>query len=249
MLKYKFPADVEAFTAGKGEELPYAVLQPHQVHLDKIVVIDEDFIKSLQEEGATLDSDEARERLQSVDALVTNLPETPIGVRTADCVPVLLYDPENKVVAAIHCGWRGTVQKLSQKTISVMRERFSTDPAKLFAAIGPSISVDAFQVGEEVVKTFEKAGFPMEQICEIRHGEEPLSALAEAIIPRQMRNGYHIDLWKANSWLLTEVGVDPHNIEVSGICTYQHFDKYYSARKEGNQKGLRNINFIKLVHK
>lgn len=212
--------------------LPYAVLQPHQVHLDKIVVVE--------------DREMNRKQLDGVDALVTRLRDFAIGVRTADCVPVLLYDPQQEVVAAIHCGWRGTVQKLSQKAIKLMQERFGTESKNILAVIGPSISVDAFQVGQEVVAEFEKSGFPMQDILEIRSGEEELSDEICAKIPAAMLDGYHIDLWKSNQWLLTEMGVRTENIEISGICTYLNADKLYSARKDGNQKGFRNINFIKL---
>lgn len=230
MIRYHFPKEIEAFTAGKNEALPYEVLQPHQVHLDRIVVVEEPGM--------------SREQLEGVDALVTRLKGFAIGVRTADCVPVLLYDPEHQAVAAIHCGWRGTVQKLSQKCIQLMKDRFGTQPEQIHAAIGPSISADAFQVGEEVVEAFAEAGFPIEEIAEYR---SPKMSIEDPDIPERMREGHHIDLWKANCWLLTSLGVKSENIEVSGLCTYRHADTLYSARKEGNQKGLRNINFIKLL--
>lgn len=232
MLQYPFPSHVEAFTTGKNEPLPYAVLQPHQVHLDKIVVVEDPLM--------------SREELEGVDALVTQLKDFAIGVRTADCVPVLLYDARHQVVAAIHCGWRGTVQKLSQKCISLMEERFGTCAHELVAAIGPSISSDAFQVGQEVVDAFAEAGFPMHEIHELRTGKECISTEAQSTIPLRMLDGHHLDLWKANAWLLTEMGLLSENIHICGICTYVHADTLYSARKDGNQKGLRNINFIRI---
>ena len=137
----------------RNEQLPYPTLQPHQVHDDKIMVVER--------------TDMTRDDLEGIDALVTALPDYAIAVRTADCVPVLLYDPVYKVIAAIHSGWRGTVARISQKTIRLMTERFGTNPSDLVAVIGPSIGPDSFQVGKEVADEFSAAQFPMNQILEI----------------------------------------------------------------------------------
>ena len=144
--------------------------------------------------------------MEGVDALVTNVPDVCVAVSTADCVPVLLYAPDRKVVAAVHAGWRGTVLHIARKAASLMIEAYDCDPAQLVAGIGPSISQAAFEVGEEVVKAFQMAGFPMERI--LRRNAETQKA--------------HIDLWETNRLQLLEAGLLSEHIEIAGICTYIH---------------------------
>jgi len=176
-----------------------------------------------------------REQLEGVDALMTDVPGVAISVRTADCIPVLLYDPVHKAIAAVHDGWRGTVQRLSQKVIAVMQSRYGTVPSDLKAVIGPGIGPESFQVGQEVADAFASAGFPMDQILKDCGPKAPTT-------DNPMNGGLHIDLWRANEWLLQEVGVK--SIQIAGICTYKN-DRYFSARREGTKCG-RIINCIKL---
>ena len=220
-MHYNISPYIDAFSTMRNEELPYPTLQPHQVHDDKIVVVER--------------TDMTRDDLEGIDALITALPDYAIAVRTADCVPVLLYDPLRQVIAAIHSGWRGTVKRISQKTIRLMTERFGTNPSDLMAVIGPSIGPDSFQVGKEVADEFLAARFPMDDILSDR-GEK---------VEGTMQGGIHIDLWQANKWLLTQLGVKPQNIQVAGICTYED-GRFFSARREGAACG-RIINAIKLL--
>lgn len=119
-------------------------------------------------------------RCTGKDALVTNIPGICIAVSTADCVPVLVYAPDKKVVAAIHAGWRGTVKQIVAKTIRCMADRYSCDPALMMAGIAPSISKEAFEVGEEVVDAFRETRVDMNRIME-----------------RNAQTGKaHIDLWR-----------------------------------------------------
>lgn len=167
--------------------------------------------------------------MQGVDALIANLVDCPIAVRTADCVPILLYDPIKKVVAAVHSGWRGTVLKIVGKVIGKMQESFGFNPNDLHAVIGPSISASCFSVHDDVRSAFENASFPMGDICNL-YGSDT----------------YLIDLWKANQWLLETSGVKPTNIHVSEICTFVHHDEFYSARYEHDNKCGCNINIIRM---
>ena len=148
-MEYKIADGVVAFSTEREEELPFYVVQPHQVHGCEIREV--------------LDPMTTRQELEGVDALITNVPGVAISVRTADCIPVLLYDPVNRAVAAVHDGWRGTVQRLSQKVVSEMQRRYGTRPGDLKAVIGPGIGPESFQVGQEVVDAFADAGFPMAQ--------------------------------------------------------------------------------------
>ena len=222
-MKYNIADNVTAFSTERDEELPFYVVQPHQVHGCEIREV--------------LRADTTRDELEGVDALVTDVPGVAISVRTADCIPVLMYDPVHKAIAAVHDGWRGTVQRLSQKVISFMHERYGTCAADVFAVIGPGIGPDSFQVGQEVVNEFASAGFPMAEILSDRGPKAPTAS-------DPMAGGLHIDLWRANEWLLQEAGVS--DIQVAGICTYKNNDRYFSARREGTKCG-RIINCIKMT--
>lgn len=224
-MYYDIAEGVEAFSTERDEVLPFYVVQPHQVHGCVIREVTNPLTP--------------REELDGVDALVTNVPGVAISVRTADCIPLLLYDPVHKAVAAVHDGWRGTVQRLSQKVIAEMGRRYGTEAADLLAVIGPGIGPESFQVGQEVVDAFAEAGFTMEQILRDCGPKSPTA-------DNPMAGGLHIDLWKANQWLLEEVGVQVSNIQVTGICTYINNDRFYSARREGIKCG-RIINCIKIL--
>ena len=103
--------------------------------------------------------------LHGVDALTTDLKNVCIGVKTADCIPVLIYEERMGVIAAVHAGWKGTVQRIVEKNIDVLKEYYGIKPENLKAVIGPGISLESFEVGNEVYEEFEKAGFPMGQIA------------------------------------------------------------------------------------
>ncbi len=221
LLKYDLGPGAEAFSTRRDAELPYPVIQGRQVHDSRVAVIDR--------------PDLSGEDLDGYDAFITNLQRVAIGVRTADCVPVLLYDPTKRVVAAIHAGWKGTVMHISQKAINVMAQRYRCRPEDLRAVIGPGIGPDSFQVGEEVAEHFKKAGFPIERIWSFRgHGDGT-----------PMSGGHHIDLFEANRWLLEDAGVPSAGIQVTGIDTYTD-ESFFSARREGVRCG-RIINAIRLV--
>lgn len=168
------------------------------------------------------------EELQDVDAVVTHLKDFCLCVSTADCVPVLLYDKENQVIAAIHAGWRGTVGRIVEKTIEVMRIQYGTEGEDLVACIGPSISLESFEVGDEVYAAFEEAGFDMARIA--RRYEK-----------------WHLDLWEANRMQLLANGVLPEHVEVAGICTFQRHEDFFSARRLGIKSG-RILSGIMLCH-
>ena len=225
LLKYSMGAGVEAFSTERDSVLPYFVVQPHQVHGTEIREVTNPLT--------------TRDELEGVDALVTNAAGVAISVRTADCIPVLLYDPVCKAVAAVHAGWRGTVLHISCKVIERMRELYGTEAADLQAVIGPGIGPESFQVGQEVVDEFAAAGFPMELILRDCGPKAPTEQ-------NPMQGGLHIDLWKANRWLLEQAGVKTENIQVAGICTYRNNDRFFSARREGIKCG-RIINCIKLL--
>ena len=221
LLRYDLGEGAEAFTAGRDTALPYPVVQGHQVHGSRVAIVDRP--------GMT------REDLEGYDAFITNLPGVAIGARTADCVPVLLFDQVKRVVAAVHAGWKGTVLRVSHNTLDMMAREFGCEPACFSAVIGPAIGPDSFQVGEEVALKFKQEGFPIDRIWSFR-GQGDGSP---------MSGGHHIDLFEANRWLLEEAGVLPERIQVFPIDTFTDIS-FYSARREGAACG-RNINSIKLI--
>jgi len=186
------------------------LIMPHQVHLTKTVQIDNSFL--------TLNTTERQEALEGVDALMTNLSGVFIGVSTADCIPVLLYDKEKHAVCAIHAGWRGTVKRIVMKAVESMTAAYGTNPKQLTAQIGPGISLDSFEVGDEVYDSFAKEGFNMSAIS-------------------RKEEKWHINLPECNRLQLMVSGLEFQNIKVSSVCTYKQADDYFSARRLGINSG------------
>lgn len=220
LLKYNLGEGVEAFSTQRNAALPYPVIQGHQVHWNQVAIVDRP--------GMT------REELEGYDAFVTNKPGVAIGVRTADCVPILMYDPVNQAVAAVHSGWKGTILHISQGVIAAMRQEFGTKAEDLKVAMGPAIGPDSFQVGVEVAEKFKASGFPMDLVWSFRGPGDG----------SPMSGGHHIDLFKANRWLLEQAGVLAASIQETGIDTYTT-PAFFSARREGFDCG-RTINAIML---
>jgi len=186
------------------------IVMPHQVHGTEIRHIAADFIG--------LPAETKRLVLEGVDAVMTNESGICVGVSTADCIPIILYDAAKHAVAAVHAGWRGTLQRIVRKTIEAMRLTYGSAPADLKAVIGPGISVGAFEVGNEVYEQFCAAGFDMEPIS--RHEDK-----------------WHIDLPECNRRQLMACGVAEGGILMSGICTYSNPSDCFSARRLGANSG------------
>ena len=159
--------------------------------------------------------------LEETDGLICNLRGVCIGVNTADCLPVLLYDPINHAAAAIHAGWRGLASRIVTKGIEMMMRDFGSMASDLVCAVGPAISAKIYEVGDELKPQFAQAGFPIEEI----------------FIDRIDWAKSHLSLQRAIKWELLTCGIKETNIEISGVCTYQNSDKYFSARRLGIDSG------------
>ncbi|HYG01451.1 MAG TPA: peptidoglycan editing factor PgeF [Chryseosolibacter sp.] len=155
-----------------------------------------------------------KDELLETDALVTNEPGLCIAVMSADCVTILLYDSVNRAVGAVHSGWRGTVARILEKTLGMMKQEFGTTGADVWAGIGPSVCQDSYEVGAEVVAEVESA-----------FGKDN-----NLTIP-QSQGKAKLDLWKANKIQLLDFGLQEHRIETSGLCTVKNNNHFYSARK------------------
>lgn len=195
---------------------PIELVIPRQTHDTQVRVIDALYIDMYMQEYR--DPMEIPESLKGVDALVTDIPGYCLCISTADCVPVMLYDARKQVIAAIHAGWRGTVGRIVEKVFAMMEEKYGSEGKDIVACIGPSISLDAFEVGEEVYEAFQTAGFDMHRIA-------------------RKKEKWHIDLWEANRLQLLDCGLEEQNIEVSAICTYRNETDFFSARRLGIRSG------------
>jgi YfiH family protein len=165
-------------------------------------------------------SDIPENEIKETDALVTNKTGICLCVQTADCVPILLFDPINNVIAAVHAGWRGTVKKIVEIAVQKMVQKYKSSSENIVAAIGPSISADIYEVGNEVVEEVKKS-IPN----------------AELLLHKNSSGKYHVNLWEANRQILLKNGLSEKHIENLGECSFSQGSKYFSARKEGIDTG------------
>ena len=186
------------------------LLMPHQVHETRAAIVDEELL--------ALTAEQRRETLEGCDAMMTNLRGVCIGVSTADCIPILLYDVAHRAVAAVHAGWRGTVARITEKTVAAMTATYGTNPLQVRAQIGPGISCESFEVGDEVYEAFAREGFDM----------KPISRREEK---------WHIDLPECNRRQLLASGLKEENISMAAICTYRQAADFFSARRLGIRSG------------
>ncbi|HUF04938.1 MAG TPA: peptidoglycan editing factor PgeF [Aridibacter sp.] len=184
----------------------YAISTVSQVHGDTVKSV-----RNEEEPGAT----EYR-----ADAIVSDLEDLLVGVKTADCVPVLIGDPETGAFAAVHAGWRGTLQRITEKAIARLTDEFGSDPSRLVAAIGPAACGRNYEVGPEVVEAFA----------------EEFSTGGKYFSPTF---GGHalVDLHLANKDQLTGAGVVEEAVSVAPYCTMERTDLFFSYRKEKNLHG------------
>ena len=195
---------------------------PHQTHSSNVLVINEAFINASPSDKI--------EVLYGVDASITHLRNIFLCVTTADCVPILLYDKELQVVAAIHAGWKGIVNGIIENTVNKMKEIYNTNPSHIVAAIGPSISQKNYEVGDELIAKFNKSGFDLSSVT----------------FENKQTNKWHIDLKLVSRNELVRLGVEPNQIETSTLCTYDESELFFSARRQTIVSG-RMLSGIKLL--
>jgi YfiH family protein len=180
-----------------------------QVHSDRVVCAE-----------APRPPDEAH--LQA-DAILTDQPGVTLFMRFADCVPVFLYDPVQRVVGLAHAGWQGTVKHTVARAVEAMVERYSSRPSAIVAGIGPSIAAHHYPVGPEVAQQVRRV-----------FGEQTDRVL-QPIVGDGGDSRVQFDLWGANRIILERSGV--HQVENSGICSACHLEDWYSHRGEKGRTG------------
>ena len=171
------------------------------------------------------------------DASATDRAGLLLGIQTADCVPILLVDPKKRAVAAVHAGWRGTLQRVVVKAIGHMQMQFGTKPGDLLAAIGPAIGGCCYEVGTEVAIQFQSQfADAHDWFDEFRTGDEPNPIQWLNMTPpghQPPPKNVLLDLRKANRAQLAAAGLRAQNIFVSELCTACRRDLFFSYRKEG----------------
>ena len=193
-----------------------------QRHTNNVIVVDEGLIERSQRFGFY------RTR-ETADALVTNIRGLLLSVRTADCVPILLYDSKKQAVGAIHAGWRGTLAGIVLKTVKCMTDVYGSEPSNIKAAIGPAIGLCCFEIGFEIQENFvNKYGESIKRFFTNKPGSKPYS-----------------DIKSINRAFLIEAGILEQNIYMSDLCTKCNGDLFFSFRRSGEKFGSMS-NFIGL---
>jgi len=180
-----------------------AMIFMNQTHSDRIRVI-----------NAPVDE------LVLADAIITPTPGICLWALSADCVPILLFDPVCRVVAAIHAGWRGAVQHIAAKVVKKMMDVFGSDPRHLIAGIGPSAGPGRYEVGADVKEMVEDHYL-----------------LSQPVFSENENGRFLFDMWQLNCLDLISAGLIEKNIEISGLCTMEHNDLFFSYRMEQHYAG------------
>ncbi|MBI5683166.1 MAG: peptidoglycan editing factor PgeF [Deltaproteobacteria bacterium] len=182
----------------------------NQVHGDDIVIIDG---KQSTAKGVC------------ADAITTNLKGVPIGVLTADCLPVILFDPINTAVGIVHAGWRGTLKRIVSKTVSVMNKRWGSSYNQMLAGLGPCVGECCYNVGKDVVERFR---------TEFSDSRDFI---------KSKENEWHLNFKRANYNQLVFLGLLKKNIWVSRYCTSCRKDLFFSYRRDNKETG-RQLSFV-----
>ncbi|MCX7641336.1 MAG: peptidoglycan editing factor PgeF [Elusimicrobiales bacterium] len=193
----------------KELNLKFPLFLLHQIHSDKIVYLKNISMINQKFEG---------------DSIVTSIDKVCIGVKTADCVPILLLDRKQGVIAAIHSGWKGTVKRIVQKTVLFIKENFNSNVDDINVFIGPSICGKCYFVKEDVLKNF-------------------LNEFGRDFEYKKNGNVFYIDLKRLNYKMLKEVGIKDESILILDECTYCSNKSYHSFRKTKNTNNFQ-ISYI-----
>jgi YfiH family protein len=160
------------------------------------------------------------------DAMITGLPFLLLAIKTADCLPALIVDESRRVIAAVHCGWRGTSKRVLQKVVQRMKDHYGSNPASLLVAFGPCLGRECYEVSEDVYQSFEQEGLSTESFR-----NHPLR-----------RGKYLFDLKAANHSQLLLAGVKEKNVFSIDICTHC-LQSLPSFRRDKDKAG-RTLSFI-----
>lgn len=187
----------------KVEDFTYT----HQTHTTNVAVVREE---------------DRGKRFMETDGMVTNVPGICLVTFYADCVPLYFVDPVHKAIGLSHSGWRGTVGRMGQVTLEKMKEVYGTRPEDIYAAIGPSICQDCYEVSGDVIEEFQKSF--KKSVC-------------PQLFYKKENGKYQLNLWRANQLVLTEAGVAEQKIAVTNLCTHCNPEILFSHRSTGVKRG------------
>ncbi len=163
---------------------------------------------------------------EGYDIIVTDQPGVGVAVKTADCLPILLVEPEARIVAAVHAGWKGTLIRVVEKAVERIEE-MGGEPRNLLAALGPNMVGACFEVEEDVKKSFER------------------EFLDWPILKKKNDKKWLLDVAETNRLQLLELGIKSSQIDRIDLCTHCRADLFWSYRRDGEKAG-RMINFIQM---
>lgn len=212
---------------GRGEEQE-KVKKNYEIICDAIGIKTEDLVFSKQTHTSNVLCVTAKDKgtgftkpsFSDIDGLITNEPNVALVTQYADCTPLLFLDPQKKVIAASHSGWRGTVQQIGAVTVKKMQSEFGCNPEDILAVIGPSVCENCYEVDTPVYNEFKKL---------------PLD-LSDVFIQKD-QDHYRFNLKLVNKKILMSAGLKEENIELCDICTACNPDELYSHRKQGVNRG------------
>ena len=207
--KEKVIKNRRAFARAVGVD-PIRLTTAEQVHGDAVFIVGE--------EHAGLGAAEYSKAIRGTDALITNIPNLPLILFFADCVPVLIADPVRRAVGISHAGWKGTVAAIAAKTVKAMENAYGTKPSDCIAGIGPSIGQCCYEVDEAVMNRLKS-----------------FSYWSELVISKEER--WQLNLQEANRRQLIEAGLKPESISVSNVCTCCNVELFFSYRAEHGLTG------------
>lgn len=190
------------------------IIRTHQTHTVNVRRVDESFAGNPGERPP--------QPFKDTDGLVTDTEGLALATFYADCVPLYFVDPVKRAIGLSHSGWRGTAAGMAGATVESMVREFGSDPSDIYAAIGPSICKEHYEVSEAVAVEFKKAfGDDADKV--LNPGAEP--------------GKYQLDLWESNRIMMMRAGILKEHIEVSGICTYCNSDMLFSHRASEGKRG------------
>lgn len=200
---------------------PDSLVISDQVHKTRIKVVDEND----RGKGFIFPKD-----YKEIDGLITNKANVTLVTKYADCVPLFFVDPINKAIGLSHSGWKGTISRIGQITVSEMGKAFGSKAEDIIALIGPSICMDCYEVGEDVADEFKNA-FPSK-------GQNNNNLMDSAkILKNNDRGRYQLNLWEANKRVLLEAGLSDEHIHISAVCTSCNSELLFSHRKSNGKRG------------
>ena len=184
----------------------------HQTHSSEVIRVDEENCG----EGLY------KPRRLGVDGMVTNAKGVALITSHADCAPIYIYDPVNEAIGLSHAGWRGTTLEIARRTVEKMKEEFDSNPADLYAAIGPCISMKNLECGEDVISAISNMS---------------VKDIPGAYTYNPERGKFYVSLPIVNKAVLMSTGIPESQIEIDGRCTFAERKKYFSHRRDGLKRG------------